>query len=202
VKKWFRKVQKFLEKVRKEYKFKLTNEQLFKLKSSFLVNFEKLHNSRNIKSLYFDNDKFDLYFNSIINDANNFRIRFRRNIHNKIDREIKKNTNYGKQKIIEPTEFICFKEISDTEYLNRIYYPSLFVEYEREYFRFENLRVTLDSKIKFKDPKEILSHEINFNILEYKILNPNLDIEIEKYFFTNPTSFSKYKYGIKKIYNK
>jgi len=191
-----------LEIVRKEYKFKLTNAQLFKLKTSFLVNFEKLHSNRVIKSLYFDNDKFELYFNSINNDANNFRIRFRRNIHNKIDREIKKNTNNGKEKIIESTEFTCFKEIYNTEYLNRFYSPSLFVEYEREYLRFENLRVTLDSKIKFKDPKEILSHETAFNILEFKILNPNLDIEIEKYFFTNPTSFSKYKYGIKQIYNK
>ena len=106
--KWFRKVQKFLEIVRKEYKFKLTNAQLFKLKTSFLVNFEKLHSDRVIKSLYFDNDKFELYFNSINNDANNFRIRFRRNIHNKIDREIKKNTNNGKEKIIVLNDyFFC-----------------------------------------------------------------------------------------------
>ena len=65
------------------------NAQLFKLKTSFLVNFEKLHSDRVIKSLYFDNDKFELYFNSINNDANNFRIKIR-NIHNKIDENKKK----------------------------------------------------------------------------------------------------------------
>ena len=37
------------------------------------------------------------------------------------------------------------------------------------------------------------------NIVEYKLLNE--DSDIEKYFLSNPIKFSKYDYGIQKIYN-
>lgn len=43
------------------------------------------------------------------------------------------------------------------------------------------------------------SYKSLFNVVEYKILNNNIDIE--KNFLRNPVSFSKYNYGLQKVYS-
>ena len=80
--------------------------------------------------------------------------------------------------------------------------PAVYTSYNREYYIFDDLRITVDSKIKFSSHKARSlsnSKEFSKSIVEYKLGN-NIN-EIEKYFFLNPIAFSKYQTAISKIYN-
>jgi len=83
-------------------------------------------------------------------------------------------------------------------------YPTLYVSYEREYLNlFDSVRVTIDKNISYKSTKSRSLVNINKQtekiILEYKYLDDK-NLDIENYFFKNPTTFSKYVDGIIKVY--
>jgi hypothetical protein len=60
----------------------------------------------------------------------------------------------------------------------------------------------LDTDIKFISHKFRSQSQKNYyfpnEVLEFKLLNGNLDIE--KYIDTNPVAFSKYNYAVEKLY--
>ena len=83
---------------RKEYKFVTDIENSSKYLEWINKNSTILYPKRIIQSIYYDNLNFSLYKNSIFDDTDRFKIRFRNypELSEKIFKEIKKNTRDGK----------------------------------------------------------------------------------------------------------
>ena len=65
--------------------------------------------------------------------------------------------------------------------------------------------MTVDKNIKFSShkfrTKVQKSMVLNFNILEFKLLDVGESLDIEKNFFKNPQGFSKFRTAVGEIYN-
>lgn len=200
----FRKGQYLLLETRKEYKFIISNSELENFKLINNLKLVTLHKPRYINSLYFDSWGLDIYKMSDDLDVDKFKYRFRKAIDGKIYSEVKINTANGKFKEKTVTEYQNFEQIESVSYNKMTLYPSLYVSYEREYFNlFDSVRVTVDKNITYKSTEcrslvyvKKLSDKI---VLEYKYLDDK-KLDIENYFFKNPTTFSKYIDGINKVY--
>ena len=192
---------------RKEYKFVLDSRQLNSFYKFYDNLFSILHPNRKIVSLYFDTIDFKLYNKSILDDVDKFKYRFRQypSISTNISKEIKFNTKKGKEKISDKTNFQNFKDIPNQTYRGYNLIPTLFVEYQRDYYEIDKkIRVTIDKQIKFAPPKNrsliLKDCTINDIIVEFKLLSTKIE-DISRYFFTNPVAFSKYEVGIAKTYS-
>jgi len=193
-----------LLETRKEYKFIISNSELENFKLINNLKLVTLHKPRYINSLYFDSWGLDIYKMSDDLDVDKFKYRFRKAIDGKIYSEVKINTANGKFKEKTVTEYQNFEQIESVSYNKMTLYPSLYVSYEREYFNlFDSVRVTVDKNITYKSTEcrslvyvKKLSDKI---VLEYKYLDDK-KLDIENYFFKNPTTFSKYIDGINKVY--
>ena len=192
---------------RKEYKFVLDSRQLNSFYKFYDNLFSILHPNRKIVSLYFDTIDFKLYNKSILDDVDKFKYRFRQypSISTNISKEIKFNTKKGKEKISDKTNFQNFKDIPNQTYRGYNLIPTLFVEYQRDYYEIDKkIRVTIDKQIKFAPPKNrsliLKDCSINDIIVEFKLLSTKIE-DISRYFFTNPVAFSKYEVGIVNTYS-
>lgn len=190
--------------LRKEYKKVVNNFEVIKFLKKFDNKLNEIYQPRIITSLYFDTINYSLYKASLDQDVDTFKIRVRTYSNNKFYyKEIKKNLFSGKHKIIEKIEIKDFNDIKTINRNGYVFYPAVFTQYKRQYFNFDNnCRVTIDSDInfishEFRTPVEI-NIPFNMKILEFKQFNNNLNIE--KYLHTNPEAFSKYKFGIEKLY--
>ena len=186
---------------RKELKIVMSNIE----RDNFLqTKLEKIHNSRIITSLYFDTEDFYLYKQSKNTDVDKFKIRFRKYSNSKtIFKEFKFNHFDSKYKEVQETEFNSLEEIKCLFYKSYKLIPSIYVSYERDYYLYKDTRITVDKNLFFKthELRSLQTNEYsaeNLNIVEYKLFNEILDIE--KYIKPNTEKFSKYEYGIKKIY--
>ena len=188
---------------RKEYKFVLNNNETKNLLSIFGNNLNVLYPSRIITSLYFDTVDYRLYNDSKLFDTNKMKVRIRTYSNDKkFYKEIKFNDEFKRKQVTE----IKAKSFNDLFELNErglTLIPTVYTSYERNYYNFNDLRVTVDSKILFSSHKiRTLSNtkvEFSKSIVEYK-LGKNVS-EIEKYFYLNPVAFSKYQTAVSKIYN-
>ena len=171
---------------RKEYKFVLNNNETKNLLSIFGNDLNVLYPSRIITSLYFDTVDYRLYNDSKLFDTNKMKVRIR--------------TYSNDKKFYKEIKFNDLFELNERG-LTLI--PTVYTSYERNYYNFNDLRVTVDSKILFSSHKiRTLSNtkvEFSKSIVEYK-LGKNVS-EIEKYFYLNPVAFSKYQTAVSKIYN-
>tara|TARA_Y100001970_G_C14244719_1_gene867313 strand:- start:2929 stop:3528 length:600 start_codon:yes stop_codon:yes gene_type:complete len=189
---------------RKEYKFIFSNNQINQIFSQFNSKLKILHPQRTIESIYLDTIDFELYKKSIFLDVDKFKVRYRKYPDSSdIYFEAKHNTKNGKFKEKILSELNSFDEIKNVLYRGYHLEKSLVVSYLRSYYFFRNLRITIDQNLSFKGTKNRLQNNFeqkyDKNIVEYKLLNE--DSDIEKYFLSNPVKFSKYDYGIEKIYN-
>lgn len=188
---------------RKEYKRVLKKPESINFFNKFEDSIEVLHKERTVVSLYFDNIDFGLYKSSMLKDVNTQKLRIR-NYEGEDDffKEVKKNTYSGKYKTVSKLNINSFDEILQTTLDGQTLYPSLYTKYKRNYYTFENCRLTLDTDIKFISHKFRSQSQKNYyfpnEVLEFKLLNGNLDIE--KYIDTNPVAFSKYNYAVEKLY--
>lgn len=191
---------------RKEYKFIFNNYELEKFRIFLDSKENKLFDDRIITSIYMDTIDFKLYKLSNENDVGKYKVRFRQyNNKNDIFQEIKFNTQEGKKKKIQKQD--KFKNLDDVDqlrYKNIDLVPAIKISYLRSYFKFKNVRITIDKNLQFESTKNrsISKNKLNtkFNIVEYKILHQHQQ-DVESYFFQNPISFSKYNYGIENLYN-
>ena len=205
---------------RKEYKLlaseKNVAEFLYKNKDELVTLFPK----RTIKSLYFDTLNFELYEKSNLNDVEKFKIRVRTYSNNsKFFEEIKSNLFLGKKKKVTELSINDFKEVSEIYYKGVVYFPAVYTQYKRSYYKFNEARVTIDEDIKFISHnfrtklKNLYStnvaakkfyRSINIikkyynNVIEYKNLEGFSDVE--KYIEKNPIAFSKYNTAVRKVY--
>ena len=192
---------------RKEYKFLLTEKEIYKLKIFYGELLVPLFPNRTIESLYMDTVNLEIYKLSKNTDVNKFKLRFRTYPKNdkKIYKEIKSNKSTGKEKKSVDTEYNSLDDIKFEIYNNYFLEPSLITKYEREYFKLDSIaRLTIDSSLQFKLPKNVsLLGKYIFEdlfIVELKLLN-SLTTDLSQYFFKSPEAFSKYENGIEKLYS-
>ena len=165
---------------------------------------KKLYNSRVVKSLYFDNNSFDMFQNSEegIVPRKKIRIRSYPKFNNKFFLEIKISSVEGR--------FKKSNEISETQWLELIKNgifdkqyghckPKIYVKYLREYYIMKNTRITYDKDIEYLNVQQRILGKENSRVLELK---PNKDKNTDELFLDFPFSrirYSKYCFGINKF---
>ena len=190
---------------RKEYKIIFSRRELGEI-FNFYQGIETIYQPRNVSSVYMDTKKFDIYRENLFNDAEKSKLRFRQyNEEGVVNKEIKINDLFGKSKLVEKTNFKSLDDIKEHWYQDRPVYPTSLISYKREYFKFKNLRITIDSEISYLSTAlhSLIKKSIQKNIciLEIKLLNEK-DMDVEKYFYKQPEAFSKYIDSIKLLYPK
>tara|TARA_B100001996_G_scaffold382405_1_gene374141 strand:+ start:2475 stop:3119 length:645 start_codon:yes stop_codon:yes gene_type:complete len=204
--------------VRKEYKF-IEDEQskadhLFYIRN----NYNTLYPSRNIQSLYLDTIDLRIYKDSLRNDIDKFKVRFRQYDKNKkITQEVKINSSSGRYKLVENTKYKSLSEINSYTHRGLSLYPVVTISFHREYYFLRNVRVTIDTNLKSKmnkffnpveplyfSPKRIIEYKLkdsfnekNNNITRKLFIDDSLSIEDKLY--KGSESFSKYTYSISKL---
>ena len=202
---------------RREYKIVINDFNVYKFLNVINKEFDQLYMDRFIKSLYFDTLGFKLYKESLFQDSDRFKIRFRNypRSNEKIYKEIKFNTAEGKKKTVEEVSFKKFSHIKEYFFQGIEYYPASFVQYKRSYFANENIRLTIDKDVMYQSHRfrginnKIYSRK---TIIEYKLLKSNQSNLFSKIFYDkndsiedkiikNPEKFSKYVDSVSNLYN-
>ena len=189
---------------RKEKKYKLTySDQKILKKTLFNKGMKILYPKREINSVYFDTDNFDCYLNSEegVLPRKKIRVRWYNQNRSKIFKETKISSIEGRFKINKPflDQNILFEndyQIIDNEF--GILKPKTMITYNREYFVLDNLRLTFDSDINYKNLSALnnLNFRDNECVLEIKANYNTYDDYIEKIIGFPTTRFSKYSRSI------
>lgn len=190
---------------RKEYKIQCNEFESYQILSYYNNEIEAIFEKRKITNLYFDTLNFEIYKHNVFNDGDKFTIRYRRyNEDNNFTKEIKINNDSGKSKIVKQTKYKDFSEIKNTFYKGHIYYPSVYTQYERSYFKTKHLRITMDENIVFKSSQfrnlDQRTSKFRGRIIEFKLLDGKKNIDILNQVISYPTAFSKFLVGTKSIY--
>tara|TARA_Y100000590_G_scaffold403221_1_gene489691 strand:- start:2854 stop:3480 length:627 start_codon:yes stop_codon:yes gene_type:complete len=194
---------------RNEEKLKVASSKIFLLKDWIFENKGiTIYPSRRINSIYFDNEDFSMYRQSIegVLPRKKIRLRtynseflFNRDI--KVNKEIKISSVEGRYKISKleknSSDLINFG-IYERDY--GVCYPVINVVYERSYYKVRDIRLTIDEKIFYKKivGKKIskLSTFDNFNIVELKYTSNKLANQVRENFPFERIRFSKYCRGV------
>ena len=159
----------------------------------------RLFPKRNILSIYFDNSNLSLYNDSIEGVVPRKKIRLRTynnsNTSNQnYNLEIKINSAEGRFKTSEKIKEHV--KLLKGGYYDKKYglcYPIVEIKYLREYFQIFGIRITLDTRIKFKSFNKMRNYN-NYEkiILETKTQNTTISNYIDEKFFFEKIKFSKY----------
>ena len=192
----------------KEIKRSLTFYESNILKNELLnKGMKRLFKSRLINSCYLDNNNFDLFFlsNEGVLPRKKLRIRWYDSELN-FKKETKISSIEGRFKSTEPINFNNLKEVykykeSSIDY--GLLKPVLKISYLREYFNYKNLRLTIDSNIRYVGLLgiKVFSSLDNYNVLEIKASEETSMDYLEEEFAFRIIRFSKYSRGIEAIYN-
>jgi hypothetical protein len=194
-----------------EKKFRVEQKKLVQLYSWLNKNQAvKIYNDRYIKSIYFDNKNFSSYYDSTEGVMPRKKIRLRNYSKNKSDfdnlkLEIKINSVEGRYKTTESIK-------NHSNFLNNgmhdnfygICYPKIIISYKREYYKVHDYRITVDREIQYDnfDLKKKFINTINENriIMELKTNFKSNENDINEKFPFEIIRFSKYCFGIEKVY--
>jgi hypothetical protein len=191
-----------------EEKLFIKKENLIQFQE-FLVkkSVKKIHHPRTIESLYFDNHNLEMYSDSIEGLAPRKKIRIRnypKDTDKKIYLEIKNSTVEGRfktRKNLNKIEFNKKKSLGILDNQYGICYPKLYVKYKREYSVIDDVRISIDKDIQYKDYKTNFKINDENIIVELKTsFNKNLD-ELINDFPMQRIRFSKYCFAIQSLYN-
>lgn len=191
-----------------EDKLYIKSENLIDFKNFLKINFCKsLYKPRIIESLYFDNHKLHTYNDSIEGMVPRKKIRIRNyplSDDKKFYFEIKNSSVEGRfktRKIIDNNKFEEIKKIGIYDEQYGICTPKLFVKYNREYFKVKDVRVSIDTNIEYRD------YKTNFRVSDDRVIaelkaskNKDAD-ELTKDFPIQRIRFSKYCFGMEKLYH-
>tara|TARA_B100000575_G_C22960748_1_gene555148 strand:+ start:288 stop:881 length:594 start_codon:yes stop_codon:yes gene_type:complete len=191
-----------------EEKLFIKPENLFQFREFLAQNSaKKIYSDRIIQSLYFDNLNLDMYRDSIEGSVPRKKIRIRQYPHAEDKNfylEIKTSSVEGRFKrrqIIDNKEFNEFKTqgIFDNQY--GLCFPNYHVSYLREYALIDDVRISIDTSIKYKNFQTNISYNDDKIIVELKTsANKDLD-DLIKLFPFQRIRFSKYSNGIGKFFN-
>ena len=166
---------------------------------------KQIYQPRKIESLYFDNINYDMYTDSIEGLTPRKKIRVR-NYPNTKDKKLYLETKISSvegrfkiRKIIDSNKFENLKinGIFDPQY--GLCKPCLYVSYDREYFKINDVRISIDNNINYKlFSKNIFKTDVNSDIEIKTTINKDLD-ELVKEFPFQKNRFSKYCNGVEKI---
>ena len=157
---------------RKEYKFVLNNNETKNFLTIFGDKLNVLHQAEQLP-LYFDTVDYQLFNNSKLNDTNKMKVRIRTyNNDAKFYKEIKFNDGL-ERKMITDINISSFNDIKELNEGKLSLIPAVYTSYNREYYIFDDLRITVDSKIKFSSHKarSLSNSKVEFSksIVEYKL---------------------------------
>ena len=190
-------------------------EKLF-IKKENLIEFKEFLNKKSVKqiyyprvieSLYFDNINLDMYTDSKEGLTPRKKIRCRvypDDKDKKIYLEVKNSSVEGRFKtrnILDVTEYKkkVTSGILDNQY--GVCYPKLYVKYKRDYSIVDDVRISIDREIKYRDFKTNVEFYDENIIVELKTsYNKNLD-KLMNDFPIQRIRFSKYCFAIEKLYN-
>lgn len=181
------------------------------------------YESRNVYSIYFDTNNYELALQSLVGQSNRYKLRYRFYSNSELDLEdfsnfkkfngsfeIKIKKGIYNDKIITKLKYsedlnsLAEKLYNDNLSINKNLVPKILIGYKRNYFQssVNPVRLTIDSNISvFK-----LDYNKKFNLIEKNFNLQILEIKINKDFFNNnqlnlgfnftKTKFSKYLYGL------
>jgi len=190
-----------------EEKLLIDNNQLVDFKKHLSTKTAKqIYQPRKIESLYFENDNYEMYSDSIEGLTPRKKIRIR-NYPNMEDDNLYLETKissvegrYKTRSVISKNKFNYLKEkgILDSQY--GFCKPCLYVLYDREYFKFEDVRISIDNNINFKLYNKNSYQRDYRTIVEIKTsIKKNLDKLVEDFPFQR-IRFSKFCNGIEKYF--
>ena len=189
---------------RKEKKYKLTVSDQKILKNNLINKGMKLlYPKREINSIYLDTKSLDFYLNSEegVLPRKKIRIRWYNTDLKKVSKETKISSIEGRYKVSEP--FFNTKKIfnNDFQLIDNEYgilKPQILITYIREYFIFNELRLTFDSNIQYKDISSLSGLNIKDKecVMEIKVNFKTNDDYIEKIIEYPISRFSKYSRSI------
>ena len=188
---------------RKEKKYRLSFSDLATVKKQlFQTGMISLHPSRLINSCYFDNSELKLFHESEegVLPRKKFRIRWY-NKSNIFTEEIKISSIEGRFKYQKKILNIHKSdELFDIKIFDKFYgelIPVLIVSYEREYFSFNDLRITFDKNISYTFIKSISKPTFKDSecVMEVKVPIDCDDGYIENLIHIPTSRFSKYTRG-------
>lgn len=189
---------------RKEKKYKLTVSDQNILKNKLIVKGMKiLYPKRTVNSIYFDTNNLDFYLNSEegVLPRKKIRLRWYDKDIKKIFKEIKISSVEGRFKTSEPflyneNIFNNNLQLLDNEF--GILKPQMQITYSREYFFFNDLRITFDSNIQYTDRSSLnnIVTKDKETVMEIKVNFKTNDDYIEKIIGYPTSRFSKYSRSI------
>lgn len=189
---------------RKEKKYKLTASDQKILKNNLINKGMKLlYPKREINSIYLDTKSLDFYLNSEegVLPRKKIRIRWYNTDLKKVSKETKISSIEGRYKVSEP--FFNTKKVfnNDFQLIDNEYgilKPQILITYIREYFIFNELRLTFDSNIQYKDISSLSGLNIKDKecVMEIKVNFKTNDDYIEKIIEYPISRFSKYSRSI------
>lgn len=187
-----------MNQVEKRQEIKIVSENIGELMNQILIlKAKKIHKKRKVISLYFDTYDLENYFigNEGMVPRDKIRVRMYDNFcKDKACRlEIKKTFSHHREKnIINLNDFNVSeveKRIFNTR--KKRYIPTLFVEYERQYYLIDDVRLTLDMEIKYRRYSSENYIKDYRNVLEFKF-SGNPDHNLLGKFIKENSRFSKY----------
>ena len=135
-------------------------------------------------------DKLDYGLNNLNNKEFNYYL------------EIKTSSvegRYKTRKIISRNEFEIYKKNGILDNVYGTCLPNLYVNYEREYVKIDDVRVSIDKKITYKNFLTSRFFFDNNSIVELKTsINKNID-DLAKAFPFQKIRFSKYCFAVEKL---
>ena len=188
---------------RKEIKLKIVNSKIFEFKNYLMEkNFFTQYPDRLVTSIYFDNDKFDMYKDSIEGSIPRKKIRIRSYDSNKkfyLEKKISSLENRFKiSKTWEDYEKLYKYGIFDHSY--GVCQKKIIVSYLRSYYIFKDFRVTIDKNIEFGKFGKFKNRKLeSSNIVEVKCSTKISNEKIFKMFPFEQVRFSKYAIGVEKF---
>ena len=191
-----------------EDKLYIKNENLIDFKNFLNTHSCKtLYKPRVIESLYFDNQNLQTYNDSIEGMVPRKKIRIRNYPSSddpKYYYEIKNSSvegRYKTRKIIDKKAFEEIKKVGIFDEQYGLCLPKIYVKYLREYFKVKDVRVSVDTNIQYRDYKTNFQISDDRVIAELKTsINKDVD-ELIKDFPIQRIRFSKYCFGMEKLYH-
>ena len=189
---------------RKENKYRVTKNECYSLQEALINNgMRSLYNSRIISSIYFDNYDYVMYHDSEEGILPRKKVRIRWYNEN-WDFSLEKKISSVEGRFKTTTQIKNLKSVDEVlEYsvYEKDYgtlLPALKVSYKRSYFTINDMRITFDTNIIYKNLRvnNTLSHKDPEQVVEIKVPIEASDDFIQTILPNPTTRFTKYCRGL------